>query len=82
MLYFGTRCTHYCMQRTHDRAHTTLTPHHVILRAAHCTHYITHFTLHTTHSAENYHGQVLEQDERGADPETEKRELQTWFVGE
>eukprot|EP01032_Pedospumella_encystans_P008584 gene8584-10170_t len=32
-------------------------------------------------SVENYHGQVLEQDERDVDPEKEKRELQTWFVG-
>jgi len=33
------------------------------------------------HSVENYHGQVLEQDERDVDPEKEKRDLQTWFVG-
>jgi hypothetical protein len=28
-----------------------------------------------------FHLQVLEEDERNVDPEREKRELQTWFVG-
>ena len=32
-------------------------------------------------AAVTYHGQVLEEDERGIDPEREKLELQNWFVG-
>lgn len=38
-------------------------------------------TLHAIAVAAVLLSKVLEDDDRGADPETEKRELQNWFVG-